>query len=174
MIGLFSGSQPGTTIDMNPMRDAQIRQYLQQNPNATDYDMLLEAQRFGATPEDIARATGSNLGQIQSRFSQAEQVQRYNLQNPNANPLQMLQAAQTAGYSPQDIQRISGYSPQQILQTNQPTSSSNSGLFSNVARNYVQDKLISSLLMSNPYTAALGSFYQPARGLFRGIRNLFG
>lgn len=174
MIGLFSGSQPGTTIDMTPMRDEQIRQYLQQNPNATDYEMLLQAQQFGATPQDIARATNSDLGQIQSRFDKAEQVQRYNVQNPNAGPLQMLQTAQTAGYSPQDIQRISGYSPQQILQANQPTSSSDSsGLFSSIARNYAQDKLVQALLMSNPYTAPIGAFYQPVKSLFSGLRSLF-
>lgn len=175
-VGMFSGPMQGTTLDLS-QRQAEvtpmIQQYLQANPNATDYQIFLDAQRQGITPQQIALATNSDLGGIQNRFSQAQQTQQFLTQNPNASPLGMLSAAQSAGFSPQDIQRLSGYSPEEILRVNQPQNPREASMFSSVAKNFLKDEATRMLLMSNPYTAPLGVFYRPVKTLFDGIRKLF-
>lgn len=72
--GMFS-----QIIDRAQGKLPAIQQYFADNPDKTDLEYYMDAQRYGISPLEIAMATGNDLQTILQRFTDAEQA--YNALN---------------------------------------------------------------------------------------------
>jgi len=177
------GADQSPTVDLTPSqrRLFDIRNYLQQagESGKSDLDILRDAQAYGVTPQDLARALGADdVAPVQARYDRALAVQNYVDQNPNANPLDVLRVAQESGFSPEDIRNVSGMTTEEILRANMPESEDDprTEAIRNIVKDTVNNKAIQALLLTNPYTAPIAPFvpaFKPVKKLFSQIGSWF-
>ena len=93
---------------------SNIFDYFTRNPNATDPQIRAEMDRYGISPEDVSRATGSPLPYVQTRYFGAppklsnQQIFDYLKSAPNLTDSDIFSAMKTYGISPERIATATG------------------------------------------------------------------
>ena len=93
--------------------DEQIRQWLADNPQATDEQVLLAMKQYQVSPEQIARATGTNIGDVNQRID--AQINQYLANNPQASDAQIYQTMNQFGITPEQVARAQNVSVESIM-----------------------------------------------------------
>jgi len=93
--------------------DEQIRQWLRDNPQATDEQVLLAMKQYGVSPEQIARATGTNIGDVNQRID--AQINQYLANNPQATDAQIYQTMNQFGITPEQVARAQNVNVESIM-----------------------------------------------------------
>jgi hypothetical protein len=93
--------------------DEQIRQWLADNPQATDEQVLLAMKQYDVSPEQIARATGTNIGDVNQRID--AQINQYLANNPQASDAQIYQTMNQFGITPEQVARAQNVSVESIM-----------------------------------------------------------
>ena len=93
--------------------DEQIRQWLADNPQATDEQVLLAMKQYQVSPDQIARATGTNIGDVNQRID--AQINQYLANNPQASDAQIYQTMNQFGITPEQVARAQNVSVESIM-----------------------------------------------------------
>lgn len=88
--------------------DQQVLEYLKANPGLSDFSISQKMDEFGVSPAQMAKATGSNLTDIQGRYDKAKDIGGYFASNQTLDDTDYARKINKAKWTADDISRVTG------------------------------------------------------------------
>ena len=88
--------------------DQQVLEYLKANPGLSDFSISQKMDEFGVSPAQMAKATGSNLTDIQGRYDKAKDIGGYFASNQTLDDTDYARKINEAKWTADDISRVTG------------------------------------------------------------------